>query len=161
MLVGATTATFVTQASGSPVLGVVAAIASHFVMDMVPHLDVPSDAPRTKDNELIWTPAIWTQVIIDNGLGLAMLIYFWVTQFGFPSATPFILGALGGILPDLIDNVPFWNRQLRRLLFFCRFHTMHEWTHHIWKKRFPMEQYAWLGVVTQMIAVGLTVWYLF
>ncbi len=161
MLVGATTATFVTQATGSPVLGGIAAIASHFAMDMVPHLDHPVDSKHNADGELIWDAAIWTQVVIDNGLGLAMLIYFWVTQFGYPSATPFIIGGLGGILPDLIDNVPFWKHFLRRLPGFKQLHVFHEWTHDIWQKRFPMTRYAWLGIVTQMIAVGLTVWYLF
>jgi hypothetical protein len=162
MLVGATTATIVTHATGSPALGFVAAVASHFVLDMIPHLDIPPSAPRipgTDDVEL--TPRIWTQIVLDNGIAVLGVAYLWITHFGYPNLTPFVLGAAGGFLPDFIDNVPFWKYSLRKLPGIKQLHKFHEWTHHFWLKRFPMERFAALGVVTQLAAVGLSVWYLF
>jgi hypothetical protein len=162
MLVGAATATIVTNATGSPALGFAAAVGSHFLMDMVPHLDVPPSAPRYPGtDEIIYTPRIYLQVAIDNGVALLGLAYLWTTHFGYPSITPFLFGALGGFLPDLIFNVPFWKNFFRRLPVLNAIQHFHDWTHHIWHDRFPMTRYAWLGVLTQLVAIGLSVWYLF
>lgn len=147
-------------ATQNPYIGFCAGVASHFVADMIPHLDVPPSAPRDGNNKLIMTPAIWTQVWVDGILAILVATYFWRTRFGFPELSPFVWGAFGGFFPDLIDNVPFWNRIFQATKFGHWFHYWHEKTHEFWEDRFPMHKYYILGVVTQLVAVGISVFYL-
>lgn len=141
-------------ATGDPVAALVAGVASHFVADMVPHLDVPPSAVD-KDGKLIgMTPYIWTQVLVDGFLALAVTGWLWTSQYSFPELSPFVLGALGGFLPDLVDNVPFWKDKFRSTRFGAIFHMFHEWTHK-WRHRFPMQRFWLLGLVTQVVAVTI------
>jgi hypothetical protein len=142
-------------ATGNPVAALVAGTASHFVLDMVPHLDVHPEAPRDEEDNIIFTPALYIQAFADVLIAAVIVCVFWVTYFDFPAITPFVIGAFGGFLPDLIDNVPFWKYQFRRLPGGMALHNFHEWTHDIWHARFPMTKYWWLGTLTQVITVGL------
>jgi hypothetical protein len=148
-------------ATGNPVAAFVGGVASHFVADMTPHLDVPPSAPRTKDGQLVWTPQIWIQVFIDIGLAGLISLGLWHSFFGFPKLSPFILGAFGGIFPDLVDNVPFWSKKLHRLPGFKQFSLFHNGTHRLWEDRFSMRRYYLLGIITQVVAVTLSLLSLF
>lgn len=139
-----------------PVGALIGGVASHFVADMTPHLDVSPSAPR-KDGKLIWTPQIWAQAFLDTGIAALIVLSLWYQSGEFPVLTPFVIGSFGGFLPDLLDNVPFWNRYVRALPGGRYFHSFHEWTHDIWQSRFPMTHYAWLGVLTQLIAISIAV----
>ncbi len=164
VLIGGAVGMAVGAATHSPALALVAGVASHFAMDSIPHLDHPP-APH-KNGHLVWTPAIWIFAFVDTGLAAIITFALWYTHFGYPTFSPFLAGALGGVLPDLIDNVPFWNHWFRPLLGFKQFHAFHESTHTFWRRILPMPQEAklptwWLwGIVTQLVAAGLSLVYL-
>lgn len=160
VLVGGATAVAVAQVTPNPIVITVVAAASHFVMDAIPHLDVPPAAPRTQEGNIVYTPAIWTQVFLDVLISGILVFALWLYGYGFPDLSPFILGAFGGFLPDLIDNVPFWNKPLRKLPGFKQFHAFHEQIHHFWEKSYPMHKYYVLGILTQLVAIGGSYWYL-
>jgi hypothetical protein len=168
VLIGGAIGMAVGAATSNPTTGliasIVAGIASHFVMDTIPHIDHPP-APRVNNN-LVWTPSVWVWGVTDSLLALLVTFGFWTSFFGFPTLTPFLLGAIGGALPDVIDNIPFWNTWLRRQPGFRQFHGLHDATHHVWHRFFkPTEDLTWpswwvIGTVTQVVAVGLSLWYL-
>lgn len=147
-------------ATQNPVAGLLAGVASHFVCDTIPHLDHPP-APRNENDELIWTPNVWAFAIIDSAVAGILTLYLWINYFGYPELTPYVVGAFGGYLPDLIDNVPFWNKYLRPLPGFKQFHAFHEWLHDQWETKFPMPKWLWLGIGSQVVAVSLALLYLF
>src|SRR5687768_2574719 len=70
-------------ATQNPLLALTLGTASHFIADMVPHLDVPPSAKRDKNNKLIFTPQIWTQVLVDGAVAIALVTYFWVLRGEF------------------------------------------------------------------------------
>jgi hypothetical protein len=147
-------------ATQNPALALIGGVASHFVLDMLPHLDVPPGAKRDKDQNLIWEPSIWLQAFGDVGLSAALIAALWYSYYSFPAITPFVIGAFAGFLPDLIDNVPFWNKPFRASKLGRRFHNFHEWTHITWIYKYPMKRYAWLGILTQVITIGACLRYL-
>ncbi len=147
-------------AVNNPAGALVAGVASHFVADMAPHLDVSPYAPRDKTGKLIYTRRIYLQATVDVLIAGGIVLALWLNYFDFPRLTPFVWGAFGGFLPDLADNVPFWKNRFRQLPLARRFHAFHDWTHELWESRFPMKGYWWLGVMTQATAVGLSYSYL-
>ncbi len=146
-------------ATQNPVAGLAAGIVSHLVCDTIPHLDHPP-APFDKNGDIVWTPAVWAFAFIDSGTAAILTLYFWVKFFDFPNVTPFVAGVVGGYLPDFIDNVPFWKGFIRSLPGFKQFHAFHDAIHALWRTRFPMPQWAWFGVLTQVAAVSICVLYL-
>lgn len=144
-------------ATGNPVAALVAGTVSHFAMDLVPHLDHPPHAPRDSRGNIIFTKAIYTQAVLDVLIAAAITAVLWYRWFDFPALSPFVLGAFGGFLPDLIDNVPFWNKPFRRSTIGKPFHDFHEAIHHVWTPHFPMTRFWVLGTVTQVIAASLAV----
>lgn len=148
-------------ATGNPYAALAVGIVSHFVADAIPHFDVPPSAPRNDKDELVMTKAIWTQVWVDGLIGLVVIGALWASKFDYPTLSPFVLGAFGGFFPDLIDNVPFWNKAFRKTRIGHVFHKFHESTHELWEDRFPMRKYAWLGILTQLVSVGIALNYLF
>lgn len=147
-------------AMGNPYASFVAGVASHFVLDSIPHYDVSPDALRNNADSIIFTPKLWAQVWIDGIFGLALFSYWWGLHDGYSLVSPIAWGAFGGFLPDLIDNVPFWNKNFRSTRFGRSFHRWHEFTHTIWQSRFPMRRFGTLGILTQMVAIGISIWYL-
>ena len=148
-------------ATGNPYAGFVAGVVSHFVVDTIPHFDVPLSAAHDQDDNLVFTPALWTQVLVDGIVGLVVLAWLWGYLDTFSLVSPVLWGALGGFFPDLIDNVPFWNKAFRRTRFGTAFHRFHDSTHAAWKKTFPMKRFWWLGILTQLVTIIISLNYLF
>lgn len=142
-------------ATGNPVAALVAGVASHFAMDLIPHLDHPPYAEKDKKGDVIFSQAIYIQAFFDVIIAATIVCILWYLWFDFPSLHPFVLGAFGGFLPDLIDNVPFWNKPFRKSAFGKQFHNFHENIHLVWTRTFPMDRYWLLGIVTQVVAVAI------
>lgn len=114
-IIGASVAQFFPQA---PVLGFVAALASHYVADVIPHYDVGNLLPSIKrkfDGNVnsIQGFTVNKQFFIDGLivftdmlLGILLALLFWHSSAGL---TIILVGALGGLLPDLLQIVySFW-----------------------------------------------------
>ncbi|HEY1074901.1 MAG TPA: hypothetical protein VGE59_04410 [Patescibacteria group bacterium] len=139
--------------TGNPLAALVAGTASHFAMDLIPHLDHPPYAPKDKKGDVIFSQAIYVQAFCDVIIAATIVCILWYSWFDFSTLHPFAWGAFGGFLPDLIDNVPFWNKPFRKSWFGSRFHRFHDAIHHVWTKTFPMHRYWLLGILTQVVAV--------
>jgi len=68
---------------------------------------------------------------------------------------PMIFGAFGAILPDLIDNMPFWSPRLRKAFPFNYYHLFHEKIHFT----IINNKYFWVGILTQVILIACSLWY--
>lgn len=138
-------------ATGSPVVGLVAGILSHHLMDIVPHWDSGSfyaptfDVVEPNRRDLLIATA---DALVAIGLFVAAL-----NQFGQGQPWPLIAGAAGGLLPDLWHHIPLWSRWSRRVT--ARWFGIHNHFHHTVEQK----QMVW-GLLTQVVAVVLGWWWL-
>jgi hypothetical protein len=142
----------------NPVVALFAGIVSHFLCDSLPHWDHP-DAPKI-GKELVWTKSVWVFAFSDSIIGGIITLALWGAFFDFNLLSTFIWGAAGGYLPDFIDNVPFWKKQVRKIHIFAKIHRFHEWIHENWQDRYPMPKYWVLGSVTQIAIVVPSLFYI-
>jgi hypothetical protein len=159
MIIGGAVGLAVGSITQNPLVALAAGFVSHLICDTIPHFDHPP-APKV-DGELVWTPAVWLFAFADSFIALSVTLFLWYRFFDFPLASAFVMGAIGGYLPDFIDNVPFWKNSIRTLPGFKQFHNLHEWVHSLWTGRYPMPRFWLLGTLTQLIFVGFSLWYLF
>lgn len=103
------------EAVGNPFLAFLLGFILHFVIDAIPHFD-PAD-----DNKLTFRQILL--VAVEGSIGIAILIYCYL-NFSSNKAG-FLAGAFGSILPDLMDNVPFWDKSFQKTRFGKAFHNFH------------------------------------
>ncbi len=145
LLVGAA----IGASTGDPVLAFAGGFLSHLVLDAIPHTDQELlDNPEHKG----LLPADYFPVILDIIVGWAIVLYF-TRDMALVAACPILLGALGGIAPDLISNVPFWSPALLKLPVIKQFHALHVLANH----HILSEQPKMLGVTTQFVAIVIAV----
>jgi membrane-bound metal-dependent hydrolase YbcI (DUF457 family) len=160
VIIGGAVGVIVGTVTQNPAAALAAGVVSHFICDSLPHLDTPPNAKYLGD-EIIWDRTLYTFAILDSLIAMIAVLIIWYFKFDFHFFSVFAWGALGGYLPDLVDNFPLWNHKLHRLLFFKQFHAFHIWIHDNWRFRFPMPQYWILGVATQLITGLPCLYYLF
>lgn len=129
-----------------PYLGFFAAVVSHHVLDMIPHSD-PGSTGVTVKNILKHPKALW--LIAFDGLLALVFVALFINLYGFNYAI--IFGAFGGILPDLVDNSPFWTFKFRKTRFGRSYHKLHEFCHYTVMN----PKYIWLGILSQLILIFL------
>lgn len=103
------------EAINNPYLAFAAGIILHFILDAIPHFDTTDEHKLTVRQIVL--------IAIDGIIGFAILIFCY-HDFSIHKMS-YLIGALGGILPDLFDNVPFWNEQFQKSKFGKRFHRVH------------------------------------
>lgn len=132
-----------------PALALVGGFISHFVLDSIPHWDPgtklsPVNQPDGKHKEP--STLDWTFGAVELVAGV-VLVGVIIRYLYHPSSIfhPLYWGALGGVLPDLIDNVPFWKSWLRKRPGFKQLHEFHHAQHTdlLMSKRY-------IGVLTQL-----------
>lgn len=151
--------------TGNPILGFMAGFISHHLLDMVPHFDQGTFRLTKSRAPYLGTPADygheqfnkrdWIMLLIDFAMaGILFLIIFasLPTQFW-----PLIFfGALGGITPDLIGSSPLWSVQLeekyKSAKVYKNFHSFFHFT--------VPPSLIWLGVTTQIIVIGISLFLL-
>jgi len=144
------TGAFIGKEVGYPPLAFLLGFISHFILDAIPHNDGPDDAVVRGENEPM-SSAQYAIVAADIALTIIVMIYF----LNRGEATPgFIWGAIGAVLPDFVDNTPFWSTTVRKLPVFKQFHIFH---HGLQKIKTPM----WFGLLTQYAIAAVFFWLLF
>ena len=140
----------------NPVLAFLVGIITHHLADATPHYDPGSHMP--KDD---WqahpihkmTRFDWQFVSLDVVLTISLL-FIYVGRLGFSHWPSLVAGIIGANFPDLIHNVPFWNRRLRQISW------IRWWQDHI-HRRFhwtvPARQW-YIGVATQLVVLILVSW---
>ena len=112
-------------ASGNPILGFILGFLSHHVLDAIPHFDQGSFYLSRDFRKPAWLGAEhhengkkfkvmrdWAILLIDMAstslLSLALLL-------GHPPSVwlLYIVGATGGLMPDILDASPFWKHRFR------------------------------------------------
>lgn len=159
VIVGGAVGVIVGGFTQNPVIALAAGFVSHLVCDLIPHIDHP-EAPKV-NGDLIFTRRVYNFAISDSVAAFIFTLIMWIQLFDFPSLAPYTLGALGGYLPDFIDNVPLWRFRVRQMPGFKQFHELHQDVHLVWQRRYPMPKYWVLGTVTQLAVVIPSLWYLF
>lgn len=146
-MVGAAIATLM---PGHPALAFISGIASHYVIDAIPHWDYPLRSisfGSSSGSAFTLSPWIFRDVgliAFDACLGLAVALWLYAEP---ASTDAVLLGALGGMLPDPLQlaHKLFPREPLRTLQ---RFHVLMHSKH---KLDWP------IGVASQLSFVGLVV----
>lgn len=128
---------------GDPFLAFLVGIVIHFALDAVPHFDTTDDGNITARQ--------LTLIMVDFLIGLLIIFYIMHVKLSFGS--PFVWGAVGGNLPDLLDNIPFWKENFRGSKIGRRIHHFHEIIH---SKVFDLKPVQ--GILSQYLISLLFVW---
>ncbi|MDO8444171.1 MAG: hypothetical protein Q7S80_01540 [bacterium] len=127
---------------GNPAGAFLAGIILHFILDAIPHYDTVDKIPHFSRRQVFFTT---TEIII------GILILLFVIKLPLNRSilnSNFAWGALGGLAPDLLDNVPFWEDRFVATKFGRKFHHFH---HAIHKKQPGIV----VGMATQIITIAL------
>ena len=132
-------------ATKNPILGFFAGVLSHHLIDQIPHSDGGSLNISvdnfTKDKRII-------AIVATDFILLVVVAYLLLSHVGV--YWPMILGGFGGVLPDLIDNMPYWTPRLRKIYPFNYYHQFHEKFHFT----IMNEDFIWVGVIIQLLITG-------
>jgi hypothetical protein len=140
-------------ATGNPVLGFAGGVASHLVLDSLPHVD--NNILHTGESDF-YEKIGWRDYILVgiDGLVTVGLMIFVVEKVGNIELIAF--GGLGGVLPDFLDNAPWWNELFRNTVLGRFWHSLHSRWHYGKKglNRFTIG----IAVVLQLIITIGGVW---
>jgi len=120
----------------------IVAFLSHFVLDALPHTDWGTWHNYVEDVKLKWYD--YLLFIIDSLTTLVIAVILYLRGYDFI----IIIAEFTAVIVDLIDNVPFWKNQLRKIFLLNWLHVVHEKIHFKLNKRF----WYW-GIITQLIIV--------
>jgi hypothetical protein len=162
VIIGGAVGVAVGAVTKNPTAALAAGIVSHLICDAIPHLDspFPMEYQNGEYDNPIWNKKLLFSASVDSLLAFAVILFLWVKYFGFNFWAPFAWGALGGYLPDLLDNFPLWSRQIRLLPGFKQFHAFHLAVHNLWRFRFPMPNYWLFGTITQIVFIVPSLWFI-
>lgn len=104
------------ESLGNPVLAFLAGFVLHFILDAIPH-EYEHDDKKMSVLDI-------SLLIID----IIITVIVWRKYFGagLNLQSSFFWGALGGIFPDLLDNIPILKLYFRKTKFGKVFHNFHE-----------------------------------
>lgn len=124
---------------GSPIPAFFVGFILHFILDAIPHYDTTDGGKFTSRQ--------WALVTVDFLIGavLAVIFYHKIDQ-----PISFFAGAIGGMLPDILDFTPIWYKQFRKTFFGKHMHRFHE----------RIQAYGvgpWLGLSLQAAIVAVSI----
>lgn len=155
-------------ATQNPALGFFSGFLSHHILDSIPHFDqgsfrtIRSGAPYlgreriSEGADNVWTRRDWNVLFADWLLAAIVFGFiFYYTPFSF---WLFIAtGALGGLMPDIVDSSPLWSKKLRvrmkSVSTYHRFHTFFHWT-------VAYKEIFW-GIITQLLVIFISLFCFF
>ncbi|MEI7791953.1 MAG: hypothetical protein WCI57_00485 [Candidatus Berkelbacteria bacterium] len=127
------------EAIGNPIYAFLLGIILHFVLDAIPHFDNVLKNGKWNYKQVIFTA-------LDVLATAWMLFGYLKPDLNF--SNPLLWGAFGGVLPDLLDNIPFFT--IRNTKFGRLFHRFH--------LRIHAKTPGWpVGALTQIVVVILFV----
>jgi len=157
ILTGAAVASLLPTGSTSmKVLGFALGMASHYVLDAIPHWERLYGAhynDELPESYAKWPKHITTQALAEGFIGCAALFAILVIAMPGPSKTVVFLGALGAVLPDLMDSIPPWSERTRGFPIWHYLRRLHDWSHldYDLQRKLPSS----MGLISQ-IAVIIT-----
>ncbi len=165
VLAGAALGSFVGDVPGAPMVGFAIGWASHYVLDHVPHWErlykpfqeIDWDTHRPAKE---WPRHILVQAAIDVLLA-GFILYAIATNTSEASwwrTDQIFWGAVGGLVPDLLGNVPFWNRTLRKIPGFKQEYAFHSLVHVTSQIQNSVPRLT--GLATQVAVIAASLWIL-
>lgn len=147
MIVGALIAT----KTGNPLLGLIFAWGSHYILDIIPHRDYDiGGIEGLKEKNIKKFLQLIMKVGTDFCLGLLFVILLFKNTNNFPALA--LSGAIFGIGPDIITFL-FYRFNITQK-FFVSHQRFHQWCNH-WYEKFGIEKTPiWLGVLTQLMILS-------
>jgi hypothetical protein len=124
----------------NPFLAFAAGFILHFIIDAIPHFD-------TTDNDKM-TFRQMALIFVDGIIGI-IIVFYCYKDFSVHKMS-YLAGALGGILPDILDNVPFWEKSFQKSTFGRNFHNLHKWVQSIKLSPIP-------GLAIQYLIIAVAV----
>lgn len=125
-------------------------IASHFVLDFLPHVDQGLEINGQGLKPV--TKYFLAGIDIFASLFIIILILMGRPELHQLSI---IVGAVTALLIDIIFNIPFWNLWFRQTWPFSKVHNFHELIHK------PLQKYQYsIGIPLQIMIIVLSVWLL-
>lgn len=122
----------------------------HFVLDAIPHVDPGTFLNPERDENKPWPT--WLYIY-----ATAEFIFVWLLVIVLfknkPNFDIIMMGGLGGIFVDIIDNNPF--RFVRNWPLIKQIHFIHTKLHY----DLPAARWYW-GLIIQIIVIGISLWYL-
>ena len=128
---------------------VVIAFFSHFVLDAIPHTESSTFRPIAERSSIKKIDYLIALIDFIFGFLILGLIFFRKGDYFLP-----FLGAIFAIVPDL-DNLSFLYRYFQNLPIFKQLYQVHIFLH------FDLKTKYWpIGIVTQLIIIGVVIWWL-
>ena len=158
-------------ATGDPKTGFILGFLSHHLIDAMPHFDqgsfyvlkggptyiksVEKKEIEVNGYEESFGKREWIMFFID--VSIAAILFLIIFHTHPPKEwLSIIAGAIGGLLPDIIDSSPLWSEKLRAKIklvnYYHRFHSFFHWT--VGKENFFWE------LLTQFIIMTFSLYYL-
>ena len=122
----------------------------HFILDAVPHVDPGTFLNPERDENKPWPTWLYIYAAAEFIFAWLLVIILFKNRSDFGII---MIGGLGGIFVDIIDNNPF--RVLRQLPILKQIHWVHKKMHY----DLPASKWYW-GFLTQLIIIGGSLWYL-
>jgi hypothetical protein len=155
LAVGAAIGEAVHGLPGAPAIAFVLGVASHYVLDALPHWEKLS-GEKFPDNDTSeplkkWPRASIKSATIDGILAILFLVYFvWRQPHGAFYVNPVFWGGIGGVLPDFLTNTPGLSKLWAKWPVFKEERYVHNYFHISHESQIHMPRY--LGLITQIIA---------
>ena len=140
------------KATGNPASGFIVGYLSHHLLDYIPHYDPGSLLYKDEEKDVVWKPFTYFMAILDVAVGLGIVT---IVALNSPDATNIIAGGLGGVLTDLLDNVPTIKDIFRKTKFGKGFHNLHETFHNT-----LTTESIFIGLMMQIILSGIMLIYI-
>ncbi len=164
MIAGAALGSLVGEIPSQNVFAFAVGWGSHYVLDAVPHWerlfgskgsDFSTETPVSQ-----WPKPFFYQAVGDVLLAVAVIagILVWQGDLATFWQSPVFWGALGGFFPDLIDNLPFWNRIMGKIGWVQQERQFHKKYHVSDETQQRVPRYT--GLLTQLIVMGVGLWIL-
>jgi membrane-bound metal-dependent hydrolase YbcI (DUF457 family) len=151
LFVGGAIGLAATTLSSSPwavPVALLAGVASHHLLDLLPHTDAATFWPDERKVPL----AAVALVVLESMFGVGVTGTLLAAQH---TTWAFGAGALGGVLPDLLDEIPLWQHRFRRSRLGALWHDLHLRLHCA-----DMTMYWRMGLVIDGVVVVGSLWLL-
>jgi len=140
----------------NPWLAFIAAFASHFILDAIPHWNYQlkskaKDPSDPLDGKMIWGKKFIVDILkisLDFAAGIALSILFFSKGADQNTAVT-ILGALGGTLPDAL-RFAYWQLKVEPFKFLQKFHY---WIHPKKERQLSLA----VGIPLQVLIVAVII----
>lgn len=160
VVTGAALGSLIGDVPAAPLIAFGVGWASHYVLDHVPHwerlykpfqdIDWETHTPATS-----WPRHIFVQAALDVAVAALVLYALWTntSEASWWRTDQIFWGGIGGAIPDVLGNVPFWNRFLTKLPGFKQEYAFHSAVHITPKAQKAVPR--WTGLVTQIVVLAL------